>query len=124
MKNGRCNKVLLFFCIIEGVLLLFFSVIYLFSIMPPKVLSHLNYGEEPGFIPEDGFVADARTAEAVGSAVIDHVTGHSSVQKGEVFFDCEHNVWIVCRSYWFSPGAEAYIDPKTGRILKLLFYKD
>ena len=119
----RCNK-LLITCIIEGMLLIIFFGYFLLSALPPKTLSQWTYGEEPGFVPENGFVTDARTAEAIGSAVIDHVTGHTSLQKGEVFFDHNHNLWIVCRSYWFSPGAEAYIDPKTGRILKLLFYKD
>lgn len=119
----RCKK-LFFICIAEGVLLLLFFCYFLLSVLPPKTLSHMTYGEEPGLVPENGFVTDARTAEAIGSAVIDRVTGHTSIQKGEVFFDHDHNLWIVCRSYWFSPGAEAYIDPQTGEIVKLLLYKN
>ena len=124
MKKARCNKILLFSCIIEGVLLFFFFGYYLLSVIPPKTLSRGTYGEEPGFLPEEGVVTDARTAEAIGRAVIDHVTGHASILKGEVYFDREHNVWIVSRSYGFSPGAEAYIDPGNGRIMKIVLYKN
>lgn len=126
MIKKPCNKILLFICITEGVFLLYFFGYYLLSILPPKTLSGASnvYAEEPGFMPENGFVTDAKTAEAIGRAVIDRVTGHTSVRKGEVYFDREHNVWVVCRSYCSSPGAEAYIDPQNGRIIKLLFFKD
>ena len=113
-------------CIIEAILLVGFIGYYVYLRLPTKASSGSAIASEPGYVPDDGFVATPVAAEAIGGAVIDQICGEFRLLKATVQYDENQQIWIVSKSYLIpsNPGAEVWIDQQTGRILKFLFFKD
>ena len=127
MRGVNHPKMIRTIAVIEAILILALLIVLCFFLYntyaPVKERTNSHWAPEPGFVPEMGFVSDARTAEAIGRAVIDSITGEKSVSRANVSFDEEHQAWIVSKSYLGHPGGEVYIDQQTGKIIKFLYFK-
>ena len=130
--NKRIVKWLYVVIVVETVLLALSLALQIYSSVPPRIkehwhyvddLEHFPYPAEPGYYPEEGFVSSAKSAEAIGSAIIDDITGKSSLIKASVYYDSENKIWIIYKSYFDAPGGVVYIDQQTGEVLKFLFLK-
>ena len=82
-----------------------------------------SFSEDNNYLPDVGYIHNAETANAIGSALIDKLTGHSMFGGSIVTYDKEKRLWMVERGYLFSRGAFVVIEQDTGRIIIVLLYK-
>ena len=124
------TKVLFYLCIIQSIII----IVLVLTIVPQKftvtnteVLNLREYVDsfdvDNNYLPDVGYIPDAETANAIGSAIIDKLTGHSLLGVSTVIYDEENRLWMVERGYLFSPGAFVVIEQDTGRIIKALLNK-
>ena len=124
------TKVLFYLCIIQSIII----IVLVLTIVPQKftvtnteVLNLREYVDsfdvDNNYLPDVGYIPDAETADAIGSAIIDKLTGHSLLGVSTVTYDEENRLWMVERGYLFSQGAFVVIEQDTGRIIKALLYK-
>ena len=124
------TKVLFYLCIIQSIII----IVLVLTIVPQKftvtnteVLNLREYVDsfdvDNNCLPDVGYIPDAETADAIGSAIIDKLTGHSLLGVSTVTYDEENRLWMVERGYLFSQGAFVVIEQDTGRIIKALLYK-
>ena len=124
------TRVCFFLCIIQLIII----VVLVLTIMPRKIIVNSTEGidlqeyvdsfpVDNNCIPDVGYIPDVKTADAVGSAIIDKLTGCSFFGGTTVTYDEKNRLWMVERGYLFSPGAFVIIEQDTGRIIKALLYK-
>ena len=73
--------------------------------------------------PEVGYIPDAKTAAAVGGAVIDQLTGRHLFGAVTVSYDPEARLWLVHKGYFPHAGGYAVIEQDSGRIVTALLCK-
>lgn len=124
------TKVLFYLCIIQSIII----IVLVLTIVPQKftvtnteVLNLREYVDsfdvDNNCLPDVGYIPDAETADAIGSAIIDKLTGNFLLGVSTVTYDEENRLWMVERGYLFSQGAFVVIEQDTGRIIKALLYK-
>lgn len=69
--------------------------------------------------PEDGYVPDAKTAEIIGSRIIDNITdnGDNFISGVTIKYDAENRIWVVYKGYFMDNGGVVFIDQDTGEII-------
>ena len=124
------NKICFFLCIVQAIVIIGLVIM----IIPEKFIYNdkeevdlkayvESFPEDNNYLPDVGYIPDAETANAIGSAIIDKLTGHSLLGVSTVIYDEENRLWMVERGYLFSPGAFVVIEQDTGRIIKALLNK-
>ena len=73
--------------------------------------------------PEVGYIPDAKTAAAVGGAVIDQLTGKHLFGAVTVSYDPEARLWLVHKGYFPHAGGFVIIEQDSGRIIKAFLCK-
>lgn len=73
--------------------------------------------------PEVGYIPDAKTAAAVGSAVIDQLTGKNLFGAVTVSYDPDARLWLVHKGYFPHAGGYVVIEQDSGRIVTALLCK-
>ncbi|MBE6594359.1 MAG: hypothetical protein E7644_01030 [Ruminococcaceae bacterium] len=81
---------------------------------------YLELPEDNNYLPEFGYVPDAKTAAQIGSAVIDNFFGQKFGGSVTVEYDSVHRLWKVHKGYLLRHGAFVIIEQDTGRIIKAL----
>ena len=73
--------------------------------------------------PEIGYIPDAKTAAAVGGAVIDQLTGKHLFGAVTVSYDPDARLWLVHKGYFPHAGGYVIIEQDSGRIVTALLCK-
>lgn len=119
-----------YLCIIQTVIL--FGVIIAgvwSSISNPKARKvdlgeYLSqFSEDNNFIPDTGYIPDAKTAKIVGSQIIDKLTNKSLFGVTTVEYDDKNRLWKVEKGYLFSHGGFVIIEQDNGKVIKALLTK-
>ena len=78
-----------------------------------------------GYIPEDGYIPNAKAASKVAEAIVDPIfAGRLNVISGTtVEHDAANRLWKVHRWYLFHLGATIVIDQDSGEVLDVVFHK-
>lgn len=124
------NRVWFYLCIIQTIALfaaVLFLIIGVFPWTPEPQTVDLNeylqqFAEENNFVPDVGYIPDARTAKTVGSAIIEQLCG---IKYGfvEIAYDRQNRLWRVERWNLFHPGAMVVIEQDSGKVIKALLSK-
>ena len=124
------NKILFFLCIVQAIVIVGLVIMIIpesFTYNDKENIDLKEYlesfPEDNNYLPDVGYIPDAETANAIGSAIIDKLTGKSMLGGSVVSYDEENRLWMIERGYLFSRGAFVIIEQDTGRILKALLCK-
>lgn len=124
------KKIWFWLCIAEAVIILSGGCVLLFA--TPSVTyegetdlqTYLDdLTEDNDNYPEVGYIPDAKTAAAVGGAVIDQLTGKHLFGAVTVSYDPEARLWLVHKGYFPHAGGFVIIEQDSGRIIKALLCK-
>ena len=125
------NKFWFYLCIIEAILI----VIGLFYIISQNVVTEVaradlaefvgQFDESNNYLPDCGYIPDAKTAAVVGGGIIDSFVpgGGKVLVSTTVTYDEVNRLWKVERSYLFNRGGFVVIEQDTGKVIKALLYK-
>lgn len=127
------KKIWFYLCIIQTVIIMIFIGGLLFISLPEltapeyelvdsdELLDSLR--EDNNFIPDTGYIPDARTAKVVGGEIIDRLTGKTLGGATTVEYDELNRRWIVHRNYFLNGGAFVVIEQDSGKVIKALLQK-
>ena len=124
------KKIWFWLCMVEAVIFLAGGCALLFA--TPSVTyegetdlqAYLDDLTEDNYnYPELGYIPDAKTAAAVGGAVIDQLTGRHLFGAVTVSYDPEARLWLVHKGYFPHAGGYAVIEQDSGRIVTALLCK-
>ena len=124
------RKMILYICIIQTIIIISGILLVSLSKFPSEKYELVDaneflgsYSEENNFIPDEGYIPDARTAKVVGGQIIDGLTGKKFWGATTVEYDAENRLWIIYKNYFPSGGAFVVIEQDTGKIIKALLNK-
>jgi hypothetical protein len=121
------NKIWFYLFIIQTIIL--FGVIFVAiwsSLYVPKVrktdlVEYLDqFTEDNNFIPDAGYIPDARTAKIVGSQIIDKMANHRWFGSVTIEYDEVNRLWKVEKGYFIFQGGFVIIEQDTGKVIKAL----
>ena len=124
------RKVLFCICIVQMVIIISllsmilphkFTIVYVNDVNLREYVN--SYDVDNNYYPDMGYIPDVETAQIVGSAIIDKLTGRSFLGATTVTYDEENRLWKVEKNYLFSRGGFIVIEQDTGRIIKALLNK-
>lgn len=124
------KKIWFWLCIAEAVIILSGGCVLLFATTSvtyegeTDLQTYLDdLTEDNDNYPEVGYIPDAKTAAAVGGAVIDQLTGKHLFGAVTVSYDPEARLWLVHKGYFPHAGGFVIIEQDSGRIIKALLCK-
>ena len=125
---SKKHAITLSFLIIFIIFLLFIiinSFGYGIKVKEVDLKQYLEMHEENNYIPDVGYINDARTAAVIGGSIIDNLCNKTLLHIGHITvgYDAENRLWKVSKGYLFEQGAFVIIKQDTGEILKALYYK-
>ncbi len=82
-----------------------------------------QFSEENNYLPDAGYIPDAKTAKAVCEPIIDKMTGSKFFGGVTIEYDEENRLWRVEKWYLFGRGGFVLIEQDSGKILKALLTK-
>ena len=124
------KKIWFWLCIAEAVIILVGGCALLFA--TPSVTyegemdiqAYLDdFSEDNNYYPELGYIPDAKTAAAIGGAVIDKLTGKRLFGAVTVSYDPEARLWLVTKNYFPHAGGYVVIEQDSGKIIQALLHK-
>ena len=90
----------------------------------------LDEHESVGYLPQAGYIPDAKTAGTIGSAIIDKMSEESVFRPDSVTveYDEENRLWLISKNYFygffaFGPGGVVVIEQDSGKIVKAFLTK-
>lgn len=66
--------------------------------------------EENNYLPDTGYIPDAKTAKAVCEPMIDEMTGNKSLGGVTIEYDEENRLWLVEKGYLFGHGGSSLLS--------------
>jgi len=120
------KKIFGYLCILQTFILLVIITAFLISSFSISKVSETNLSiymssEYQGYIPDTGFVPDAKTAEIIGSRIIKNLKGDTNYfsvcYETIIEYDKEHRLWKVEKNYLFSGGGIVIIEQDSGEII-------
>lgn len=125
------KKFWFYLCIIQAIILASMIAVFLWSSFSPVHYEKTNLQElleeleGQNYLPETGYIPDAKTAKIVGACIIDNLTEHSRfrISSVTVEYDEENRLWLVSKGYLFSHGGFVVIEQDSGKIVKALLMK-
>lgn len=124
------RKCWFYLCIIQTVLLLGAVCLAIWPSLTAEKLQKtdlteyvVQFSEENNYLPDAGYIPDTETAKAVGSVVIDKLTGNSLFGTITVKYDEDNRLWKISKSYLFRQGGFVIIEQDSGKIVKALLTK-
>ena len=82
-----------------------------------------QFHPENNYLPAAGYIPDAKTAQRIGSCMIDAMTGNHLFGSVDIAYDAENRLWKVNKAYLFHRGGFIIIEQDTGRVVKALLNK-
>lgn len=126
MKKGIC----FYLCIVQAAVILIGLCAMAWScwaepeVRETDLVEFLGqFSEENNYLPDAGYIPDAKTAKAVGKPIIDEMTGNRSLGGVTIKYDAENRLWLVEKGYLFGHGGFVLIEQDSGKILKALLTK-
>lgn len=82
-----------------------------------------QFHPENNYLPAAGYIPDAKTAQRIGSCMIDAMTGNHLFGRVDIAYDAENRLWKINKVYMFHSGGFIIIKQDTGRVVKALLNK-
>ncbi len=80
--------------------------------------------EKYDWIPDAGYIPDAKTAKIIGSQIIDKITGSSHIiSKIVIKYDAENRLWLVIKNYFPRNGGIVIMEQDSGKVVKAFLTK-
>jgi len=121
----KAKKIWFYLCITEAALIFAAAVYILPEFLPVKAeeadLSDFlpQFAESNNYVPDAGYIPDAKTAKTVGACIIDNLAGKKGLGSYRVKYDGKNRLWYVSKGYFFfSPGGVVVIEQDTGRVIE------
>ncbi|MDR0812417.1 MAG: hypothetical protein LBO63_00210 [Oscillospiraceae bacterium] len=124
------KKLWFYVCIVQALFIILVVTIFLrghFASPRVKETSLQNYidlAEQYDYIPEQGYIPDAKTARKIGVSLIDSMSGMRRIGWVTVEYDAENRVWKIHKSYWigllgvgFGGAGGALLEQDTGDVI-------
>lgn len=124
------DKIWFRLCILEAILIMIIGLALILS--SPRSLyvgetdleAYLTeFSEDTAYVPEEGYIPDAKTAAAIGGRLVDNTSGGGLFDSVTVSYDPVNRLWMVRKNYFPHGGGFAIIEQDTGRILTVLLHK-
>ena len=125
------KKIWFYHCIIEVVIIIVGLCCVIPRVVTPKVSNAdlaefvCQFDESNNYVPEVGYIPDAKTAAVVGGEIIENLAPGGGKIFGDVIvtYDAENRLWMVDKNYLFNRGGFVVIEQDTGRVIKALLNK-
>ena len=120
------RKIWFYLCIIQSVILVCILGIFLWcSLSTPNVqkanlkeylVKHSNWN----YLPDAGYIPDAKTAKIIGSQILDNLNGNSGYifSRVSIEYDEENRLWLVSKGYSLFRGGEIVLEQDSGKVIK------
>jgi len=127
-KNGggcMTKKVWFYLCIIQAIILAGVITISLWPTSAPKfekanLEEYLVKHSNRNYLPDAGYIPDAKTAKIIGSQILDNLNGNSGYIFSGVYieYDEENRLWLVSKGYSLFRGGEIVLEQDSGKVIK------
>jgi len=127
------KKIWFYLCITQAIIIVIILFSFLWSLYTPIHVNKTNieeyvlqFNENNNYLPTNGYIPDAKTAQIIGVKIINKLTNHTEFSFGSVNveYDETNRLWKVQKTYLFgTPGAFVVFERDTGKIIKALLIK-
>jgi len=125
------KKIWFYLSIIQTIVLISILMVFILQNTIPvnfketDISKHWVLREENDYLPNVGYIPDAKTAKIIGSCVIDNLTGYSRfrINSIAVEYDEENRIWLISKGYIFSGGGMVAIEQDSGKIIRAVLTK-
>lgn len=125
------SKVWFYLCIFQAIImgLVFTMLLPSFTnkdLQQVDLVEYLSqFDEKNNYLPDTGYIPDAKTAVAVGSAILDELVGngYSPINSTAIEYDEQNRLWLIKKSYFPHHGGFVIVEQDSGKIVKALLTK-
>lgn len=129
------RKIWFYLFIIQAIILVLITVFLIHpfaqsTVKQVDLSEFLNEYENINYLPQAGYIPDAKTAQIIGSAIIDKMTGNSPIRPSgvSVEYDQENRLWAITKGYYyglfaFGAGGVVVIEQDSGKIIEAYLTK-
>ncbi|MDR1821558.1 MAG: hypothetical protein LBQ91_03870 [Oscillospiraceae bacterium] len=124
------KKLWFYICMAQALLIILTVTIFLWKQIAPvkaketDLQNYIDLAEQYYYVPEKGYIPDAKTAAKIGESLIDSLSGEHRAGKVTVEYDAENRVWHIRKVYWHNPLVVVFggaggtlLEQDSGRIL-------
>jgi hypothetical protein len=107
--ENMAKKIWFYLCVAQAIIILGFVLTMVLPSLTNKKPQSVDlkdylsqFDEGNNYLPESGYIPDAETAQAVGSAIIDKMMGkgYSPINSTVVEYDEENRLWLIKKGYF------------------------
>ena len=126
------KRIWFYLCIAQSIVILGVVFMMILPSLVGKEVQQLDlveylgqFDEGNNYLPEVGYIPDAKTAQVVGSAIIDKMigSGYTLISTITVKYDNENRLWLIEKGYFPHHGGFVIIKQDSGEIVKALLTK-